>query len=191
VYEKIVSYKRKFKKKLEKIPRPEFIVLYNGKEKFPNYKELRLSDAFMDVQGLKQSESGIPPLELIVQVYNINQGYNQEILNKSVTLDSYSILISKIWEFRNKKIILEEAIKLAIKYCMDNNVLKDYLKKHGSEVYSMLYGEYNIEDEIEVVREEVREETWNECSKHERQKFLELLNQGLSAEEIKQRLAVT
>ena len=47
---------------------------------------------------------------------------------------------------------------------LDNNVLKDYLKKHGSEVYSMLYGEYNIEDEIEVVREEVREETWNEAT---------------------------
>jgi len=28
----------------------------------------------------------------------------------------------------------------------------------------MLYGEYNIEDEIEVVREEVREETWNEAT---------------------------
>ena len=33
----------------------------------------------------------------------------------------------------------------------------------------MLYGEYNIEDEIEVIKEEIREETWNEawdeCSK--------------------------
>ncbi|MCL2442379.1 MAG: hypothetical protein FWD13_02815 [Treponema sp.] len=162
VYEKIVSYKRKFKKKLEKIPRPEFIVLYNGKEKFPDYKELRLSDAFMDVQGLKQSESGIPPLELIVQVYNINQGHNSDILKKCITLDSYSVLISKIWEFRNSKLSLEESIELAVKYCVSNNILRDYLKKHGSEVYSMLYGEYNIEDEIEVVREEVREETIQE-----------------------------
>jgi len=43
---------------------------------------------------------------------------------------------------------------------LSNNILRDYLKKHGSEVYSMLYGEYNIEDEIEVVREE----TWNEAT---------------------------
>ncbi|MCL2805383.1 MAG: hypothetical protein FWD26_05535 [Treponema sp.] len=36
----------------------------------------------------------------------------------------------------------------------------------------MLYGEYRIEDEIAVVKEEVREEvrkeTWNEASKHEK-----------------------
>ncbi|MCL2443937.1 MAG: Rpn family recombination-promoting nuclease/putative transposase [Treponema sp.] len=119
IYEKIIDYKRKFKKKLEKIPRPEFIVLYNGKEKFPDYKELRLSDAFMEIQGLKLSESEVPPLELVVQVYNINQGHNPEILKKSITLDSYSVLISKIWEYRKKKIILEESIKLAIKYCVD------------------------------------------------------------------------
>jgi len=33
----------------------------------------------------------------------------------------------------------------------------------------MLYDEYRIEDEIAVVREEVREETWNEACKHEKQ----------------------
>jgi len=36
----------------------------------------------------------------------------------------------------------------------------------------MLYGEYRLEDEIAVVKKEVREETWdeawNECSKHEK-----------------------
>jgi len=154
IYEKIIDYERRFQKKLEKIPRPEFIVLYNGNDSIPDHLELRLSDAFMDVQGLKQSESYIPPLELVVQVYNINQGHNPEILKKSITLDSYSILISKIWEYRNKKLALEESIKLAIKYCIDNNVLSDFLKKHSSEVFGMLYGEYRLEDEIAVVKRE-------------------------------------
>ncbi|MCL2443807.1 MAG: Rpn family recombination-promoting nuclease/putative transposase, partial [Treponema sp.] len=145
VYEKIVKYDRRYKRNLEKIPKPEFIVLYNGNEKFPDQKVLRLSDAFMDVQGLKLSESDEPPLELIVQVYNINQGYNQNILRKSLTLDSYSVLISKIWEYRNSKIPLDESLELAIKYCVDNDILKDFLKKHGSEVYNMLYSEYRVE----------------------------------------------
>jgi len=158
IYEKIIDYERRFQRKLEKIPRPEFIVLYNGNDPIPDHIELRLSDAFMDVQGLKQSESDKFPLELIVQVYNINQGYNPEILKKSITLDSYSILISKIWEYRNKKLTLEESIKLAIKYCIDNNVLKDFLKKHSSEVYGMLYGEYRLEDEIAVVKREAWED---------------------------------
>jgi len=158
VYEKIINYERRFQKKLEKIPRPEFIVLYNGNETFPERKELRLSDAFMDIQGLKQSETDKQPLELLVQVYNINQGHNSQILMKSTILDSYSILISKIWEYRNSKLTLEESLKLAIKYCIDNNILKDFLKKHGSEVFSMLYGEYRLEDEIAVVKREAWED---------------------------------
>jgi len=41
-----------FDRKLIKIPRPEFIVLYNGENPYPEKKTLRLSDAFMDVEGL-------------------------------------------------------------------------------------------------------------------------------------------
>jgi len=44
----------------------------------------------------------------------------------------------------------------------------------------MLYAEYDPEVEMRVVREETREE--------EREYFLELLNQGLTIEEIKERL---
>ena len=158
IYERIVAYDRRFQKKLEKIPRPEFIVLYNGNDPYPDHKELRLSDAFMDVTGLKLSDSDKLPLELIVNVYNINQGHNSEILKKSLTLDSYSILISKIWEYRNNKLSLEKALESAIKYCIENDVLKDFLKKHGSEVYGMLYGEYKLEDEIAVVKREYFED---------------------------------
>ena len=192
VYEKIVSQERRFKKNLEKIPRPEFIVLYNGNEPFPERKELRLSKAFMDVQDLKLSDSDKLPLELIVQVYNINQGFNSEILRKSVILEGYSILISKIWEHRNNKITLEKSLDLAIKYCIDNNILKDFLKKHGSEVYSMLYGEYRFEDEAAVLKKEAREEGHAEGHAEgrieEKKYVLDLIAQGLSADEIKQHL---
>ncbi|MCL2806021.1 MAG: Rpn family recombination-promoting nuclease/putative transposase [Treponema sp.] len=182
--EKTVKYERRFQKNLAKIPKPEFIVLYNGNESFPDHKELRLSDAFMDVQGLKLSDNEELPLELIVQVYNINQGHNPEMLMKSIILDSYSILISKIWEYRNSKISLEKSLRNAIQYCIDNNVLRDFLRKHGSEVFNMLYGEYRIEDEIAVVKEEAREE-----GSAEKQKYvLDLISQGFSADEIKTRL---
>ena len=131
VYEKIIESERKFQKKLVKIPRPEFIVLYNGKAPFPDHEVLRLSTAFMDVQGLKKFESSELPLELVVNIYNINQGHNLEILKKSEILESYSILISKVREFINKKLPLDESLKLAVKYCIDNNILKDFLKKHS------------------------------------------------------------
>ncbi|MCL2806156.1 MAG: Rpn family recombination-promoting nuclease/putative transposase, partial [Treponema sp.] len=187
VYEKTVKYERRFQKNLTKIPKPEFIVLYNGNEAFPDHKVLRLSDAFMDVQGLKLSCTDELPLELVVQVYNINQGHNPQMLKKSATLNSYSFLISKIWEYRNSKFTLEDSLRYAIQYCIDNNVLRDFLRKHGSEVYSMLYGEYRIEDEIAVVKEEVREEVrketwkeaWEKCSEEkDRTTARNLLTEG-------------
>jgi len=180
VYEKIIKRRKRYQNKLEKIPRPEFIVLYNGKEDYDDYKKLKLSDAFKDVEGLKLSGRDAIPLELIVQVYNVNHGHNSEILKKSETLDGYSIFIDKIREYQKKRNSLEKAAKSAINYCIKNNILKDYLEAHASEVLNMLLGEWDKDEYIEVVREEAREE--------ERHYFLELLNQGLTIEEIKERL---
>jgi hypothetical protein len=176
LYEEITDLKRRFQKRLVKIPRPEFIVLYNGTDEYPDYKELRLSDAFTDIDMTKIDL----PLELVVQIYNINKGHNQDILSKSNTLGGYSIFIDKIREFEKEKKSLEKAFTCAINYCIDNNILRDFLRKHGSEVINMLTAEYDPEVEKAVVREETREEA--------RQYFLALLNQGLTIEEIKERL---
>jgi len=191
LYELITEPDEKFKKKRIKIPKPEFIVLYNGIDPYPNYKELRLSDSFIKSDNLKIDL----PLELAVQVYNINKGYNQEILSKSKTLDNYSRFIDKIREYQkeykqkyheknDKKKLLDKSFRSAINYCIENNILKDFLKKHSSEVLNMLYGEYDPEVEMRVVRQEAREEGWEEG----REYFLELINQGLTLEEIKERL---
>ncbi len=97
LYQEITEPEDKFKRKLEKIPKPEFIVLYNGEDKYPDYKELRLSDAF-----IKTDIKIDVPLELVVQVYNINKGRNQEILSKSRTLENYSRFIDKIREYQKE-----------------------------------------------------------------------------------------
>ena len=55
-----------YRKKLLKIPRPTFIVFYDGKEDFPEYQEMKLSDAFL---GDDDNEIS---LQLTVRVYNIN-----------------------------------------------------------------------------------------------------------------------
>ena len=72
-----------YRQKLVKVPKPELIVLYNGKAPFPEEKTLRLSDAFVDAP--KQA-GGLGSLELIVRVLNINVGYNEEITGRSETL---------------------------------------------------------------------------------------------------------
>jgi hypothetical protein len=60
VYEKIIPRRALYKTALVKIPKPEFIVLYNGPGKAEKW-ELRLSDAFI---GLEPGEK--VPLDLIV-----------------------------------------------------------------------------------------------------------------------------
>jgi predicted transposase/invertase (TIGR01784 family) len=156
IYEKIIDIKKRYQSNLEKIPSPEFIVLYNGVDPYPDYKELWLSEAFKDTEGLEVKKNDDLSLELIVKVYNINYGHNEEILKKCEVLDNYSFFIDNIRE-NQKKFSLDEAVKSAIKYCIDNNILKDFLEKNSSEVRNMLITEYNRDEEMEAVREEAWE----------------------------------
>ena len=153
VYEKIINRKKLYSTKLEKIPVPEFIVLYNGKEPYPDRAVLKFSDAFREVADLRNAVSQHSSLELEVQVYNINHGHNVELLKKSGTLGDYSMFIGKIREYE-KTLSHEEAMKNAIKYCMDNNILNPFLEDHGTEVFNMLLTEWNTEEAKEVWFEE-------------------------------------
>jgi len=191
LYEKITEEDDRYKQKLGKIPKPEFIVLYNGEDDYPDYKELRLSDAFM------KSKIKIDlPLELVVQVYNINNGRNKKILSRSRTLNNYSLFIGKMREYykeyekkySDRKERLAKAAKSAINYCRKNNILRDFLKAHGSEVLNMLYAEYDPEVERRVAREEGYEDGREEARNEDRQYFLELIKQGLTINEISKRL---
>jgi hypothetical protein len=176
-YEKVTTEKDIYRERLIKIPKPEFIVFYNGKEKFPERKILKLSDAFIQTNSKGKDLSG---LELKVQVININKGHNASILRKSKTLSGYSDFIAKIREFEGKGCKIGEAMKKAISYCMDNGILRDYLRKHStSEVIKMLRAtEFNMKIAkavwLEEAREEGKEETINRVKK--------LLRRGLSGE---------
>jgi len=88
-YEKITDSKDLYREKMIKIPTPEFIVLYNGKEEFPDYKEMRLSDSF-------EIKSETCFLELVAKVYNINKGRNVEMVSRSPVLSGYEDFIAEI-----------------------------------------------------------------------------------------------
>ena len=156
VYEKIIDRKKLYQKNLEKIPEPEFIVLYNGKAPYPDHEILKLSEAFKDAANLRAAAAG-PAMELVVQVYNINKGHNTALFEKSETLGGYSTFVDKIREYE-KTLPREDAMKAAIKYCMDNNILKPFFDTHSSEVFNMLITEWNTEEAKEVWFEEGREE---------------------------------
>ena len=115
VLEKIVKRKTLYSSKKVTIPRPEFYVLYNGPKPFPDNAVFKLSDLFMDSDGL--SKDTFPMLELEVKVININEGRNAEILNRCKKLSEYSTLIGKIYTYREELENLEEAVEKAVKYC--------------------------------------------------------------------------
>jgi hypothetical protein len=159
VYEKITADRRKiFGSKLVPLPRPEFFVLYNGEAPYPDEKILKLSDSFEKVSSLGLTEKENVALELVVKVININQGKNEGMAQRCKTLAEYSAFIAKVREFEKKAINLAEAIKLAVQYCRDHDILKEFLEQHATEVMNMLYTEWNLDDFIAVREEETREE---------------------------------
>ena len=86
VLKRMIDTKQLYREKTVRIPRPAFIVLYNGPEDLPEYQELRLSDAYLCDKEEREEDA----LQLIVRVYNINSGKNAEILKKCETLRQYS-----------------------------------------------------------------------------------------------------
>ena len=153
-YEKVLAKDNKglYGSTLVRIPRPEFYVLYNGKTRLRDdngndvdFRTYKLSDAFLDAP---ESPDCIfqGAIELEVPVYDINDGHNKEMLERSARLRQYAKLIAKIREFEAQGAELQEAIKRAVEYCIANDILKEYLIERASEVLSMLFEEFRVED---------------------------------------------
>jgi hypothetical protein len=148
VYEQIVDRRSLYKDSLIRLPRPEFIVLYNGKEDAPDQWEQRLSDAFMEVEGDRKS-----PLDLTVRVYNINKGKNEELLRRSESLAGYAGFVAKVRE-NSASMPLDEAVTEAVRHCARNRILGGFFEEHGSEALNMLLEEWDLDEAKEVWLEE-------------------------------------
>jgi hypothetical protein len=121
-------------------------VLYNGDDEFPDFKEMRLSDAF-------KQQGGDCSLELVAKVYNINKGRNAQIARRSKALSDYSKFIAEVKK-NLKDANLGVASREAVKKCMGKNILLDFLREHRSEVINMLTAEFNMRRAKKVWLEE-------------------------------------
>jgi hypothetical protein len=183
VYEKLIQPKTIYRENLQKIPKPEFIVLYNGTAPYPDRHTQKLSDAFIEL-GIDE----IPVLELTVQVLNINKGRNEQIVKKSRSLDGYATFIALIRENRNT-MDMEGAVTEAIKQCIHENILGDFLKTHSTEVINMLFTEWNWDDAKAVWQEEAREDGLEKGFEKGRKKrdgeLLALIEKGYSVDQLR------
>ena len=78
----------------------------------------------------------------------------------------------------------DNAIKRAIGDCIRQDVLKDFLKEHGSEVHNMLLSGWNWDDAKRVWQREAREDARDERDNE----ILDLIEKGYTAADIKSHL---
>ena len=156
IYEKITTKDEKFGRKLVKLPVPEFYVFYNGKDDYPTESVMKLSDAFMQLDGdseLKnQLENANYPLEISVKVININVDKENPILKHCKTLKQYSEFIEQVRS--NIENAVSEPLTTAIKEAIKKGFLSDYLNRKSTEVQNMLLAEYDYDTDIAVQRKE-------------------------------------
>ena len=76
---------------------------------------------------------------------NINQGKNEALAKRCRTLTEYSAFIAKVREYEQETNDKTESMTQAIKYCLEHDILKEFLEKHSTEVINMLYMEWDQE----------------------------------------------
>ncbi len=141
-------YKKTVKKKL---PVPKFYVLYNGKEDYPKEKKVKLSDMF--VTGYDNDCS----IELTVKVININYDKGHELLDKCKYVHDYALFVYMVRKYQEAKYSIDDAVYKAVKECIANGVMVDFLKEYEHEVKNMLTKEITFEEFVEIRVEEAKE----------------------------------
>ena len=101
-----------------------------------------------------------PALELKVDIYNINYEKAPEIIARSKSLNDYSLFVHTVKMGVQSGRTFDEAVEDAVVYCIRNNIMKEFLELHGSEVSNMLLSEWNMDEALEVAKEEGMEEAF-------------------------------
>lgn len=136
--------------RLIKLPNPRFIVFYNGEDKQPAIRQMRLSDAYIH-------EKDEPQLELVVTQININSGYNDELLERCPILGEYMSYVDRVRTYQ-KKMPLTEAVDRAVNECIAEGILADFLRANKAEVIKMSIYEYDEKLHEKTMMEIGREE---------------------------------
>ena len=145
----VVNKRKLYHKALIMFPAPRFYVFYDGDDSQPVERQMRLSEAF---------SGDNTALELVVTALNINFGLNQPLLEKCQYLREYSILVSTIKRGIALGLSRHDAISRAVKYCLDNGLMKGYLEFNSQEVFNMLALQWEMDDALQARYEDGRDD---------------------------------
>ena len=140
-------------RKLIRLPKPQYIVFYNGKEDQPDEFWLKLSDAFLP----PFKEGDAPVLECRVRMLNINLGHNLPLMQDCRRLWEYSTFMNEVRRNLDRGFSLEHAVNAAMDNCIRQDILKDILLQSRSEVLLMFLTEYDEKFLLDQTFEEGRE----------------------------------
>lgn len=96
---------------------------------------------------------GEPDLDLKIMILNINEGHNQELAKKSLTLHQYMIFVDTVRKYQ-EQMKFDMAIEKAVDECIRNGILEDFLKRNKAEVLRISIFEYDQETHMKQEREE-------------------------------------
>jgi hypothetical protein len=91
-------------------------------------------------------------------MYNLNKGKNDALLSACKPLSDYMTLVNYIKENQSAGMPVKKAVDEAVKRCIKENILRDFLKKHRAEVMNVCMTEYNEEVFVNGMLEAGRQE---------------------------------
>ena len=142
-----IPVKKLYQNTLIKLPAPEFHVFYTGNSDMPEICQMKLSDAY------KKTGEEIH-LELKVNFHNITYDNAKSLLQKSRSIHDYSFFLDRIKRNMADGMERAQAIRKAMRYCEESNIMKEFLQQHEREVVDMVNFEWNQKDFEEAILEE-------------------------------------
>ncbi len=149
-YQAILTGMSIYGSKRLQIPAPRFVVFYNGTAEAPAEQKIHLSELY--VPSVEQ-----PELDLTVTVLNINSGYNKSMKSVCKKLNEYCEYVELVRRYQ-KDMPIKEAVNSAVDYCIENNILSDFLRRNKEEAIMINLYEYDEELHMKTIREEGVEE---------------------------------
>ena len=107
-------------------------------------------------------------LELVCKVYNVNIGKHAKIIEECKVIKDYMTFVDyvrKYYEEQDKE-DYDQAINKAIDRCIEEGVLVDFFRLNRAEVVKNMQLDYTFERQIEMEREDAREEGREEVAKN-------------------------
>ena len=156
LYKKLIPKEKLYRKNRIRIPTPKYMVFYNGpvEDMKVDRMELKLSDAF----EVPDESKGF---EWTATIININPGFNEELFEHCEILRQYARFVEVVK--RNAETMdMKEAMVSAIKECMEEDILVEFLKENGKEMGEMSWRIYDTEEILRIQHEEALEDAREE-----------------------------